>query len=750
MNKNIYDIKEDSVSIEGKPWNDPTLQQLAWKNIYITQKMIDYWQPFLDRGETLFNMYDGKIIDDTRRAIYEDIEDKIVIEPPIMKAAIRALLGHAIQSRKSGAIGVEEGDLEDSPDNADEIETIDICLKHLEKKTKEQVKIRDAVHDAMVSCYPNVLLYQKRKPTGDNPLKYGLVHPAWNSCVFGPINTREPDLSDVTELVYMHQYTMGQLAEMYPDQKENLREHWGHKKLDDTQLASIMEWDDNFTAVDLGYITSIYNAAYGNLYAPGGLMPTFMRLFPIKSKQEVYVNVAPDEEDDDESMHVVLPEKWSQKRKDEWVQANKDKYDGPYERPTTTLWQCVFTATGLMLSSKKHWYQNYGKLPATIFVPCLINGKPSGPAVDMAPETLRNCVARIEYLDDMRKGSGELMVVKSGAFSKDSMENLASEANKSLGVVVLDKDFQGDLNNAYKIERRQPSVAWRDYGEYEKQEMSEITRINETMQGEAAPRQSNIAKSTEISQALIVSAIYFDNFNQQWENHQNLKLTMIPHNYDESMMEVEAYFEKEDATKKTTLNIPQYDNEGETVNYVNDVTSHRYRWMVSPVDDSPSAKSRYMQDALMIINGSAGPLMQSDQSGKLLASFWSALDNPILKEAGKRLGADMEERAKSQAQSEQATADAQSKAEMMKAEATLEKAKKAGVNLSFTGENFAQYPNLLSLYQQLINAQPPMSQPQVPQGEPTLPQGMPPAPPVSGVSDMQAAPADLAVPQPQQ
>ena len=251
------------------------------------------------------------------------------------------------------------------------------------------------------------------------------------------------------------------------------------------------------------------------------------------------------------------------------------------------------------------------------------------------------------------------------------------------------------------FKERKPSTAWRDYGEFEKQEMNDITRINETMQGETAPRQSGIAKSSEINQALIVSAIYFDNFNQQFENLQNLKLSMIRYIYDEAMMRVDGYFEQGNVTKSTVVNQPVHDSNGDKIGVFNDVTSARYKWMVSPVDDSPSAKSRYMQDALMIINGSAGPLMQSDPTGKLLSSFWAALDNPILNEAGRRLANDMQIQQQNMSEQQKQKAIQEAQVEMTKAMADMERAKKAGMSLSFTGEQLAKYPSLLQLYTQI-------------------------------------------------
>ncbi|RPI97630.1 MAG: hypothetical protein EHM32_01100 [Spirochaetales bacterium] len=104
MISSIYDIREDEIKIEGKAWDDEDTRRLAIKSLLITKKMVDYWEPFLQRGDELFKKYEGEIISDYQRAIYEDIEKKIVIEPPIMKSPIRALLGHIIKNRKSGAV----------------------------------------------------------------------------------------------------------------------------------------------------------------------------------------------------------------------------------------------------------------------------------------------------------------------------------------------------------------------------------------------------------------------------------------------------------------------------------------------------------------------------------------------------------------------------------------------------------------------------------------------------------------------
>jgi len=700
--QSIYDIREDKINIDGKDWHDEEVQQLAFKSLYITQRMIDFWTPLIQRGEELFRIHDGKILDDMQRATYEEIEDKVVIEPPITKSPIRALLGQVIKARKSGTITTEEGDLDTPFDNPNEIASVNITLKDLEKKTKEQVKIRDAIHDALITCFPNVLMWQKRRPTGDNPLKYSLVKLPWNSCVFGPINIREPDFSDINELIYYDLRSMADLIEDFPDSEENLTDHWSNNKVDDKLICSIMHWDNTQDARDINYLKAIIDAAQTNIRGPGGLVPTFQRLFKIKTKQEVWVNTAPSSDDEENSDHVIIPSTWGEKRKQEWIDTHKQQYEGPVEREIVTLWRTVFTSTGLVLNNEKHWYQDCGKIPATIFVPCMLNGTPSGPMLDMKPEALRNCIAQIEYLDDMRKGGGQILITKEGYLTKQSAENITEEANKSLGVVILSKDSPADIGTAYRIEKREPSKAWREYGEFAKSDMIENTRLNEAMQGESNPRQAAIAKENEIAQALVVSALYIDNFNLQWENHQNLKLSLLPYIYDESMMIVEGYDEEQKSSMQAMLNIPQYDNAGEKTSVINDITSKKYRWKVSPVDDSPSAKSRMMQDALIIINGAFGPLKQADPSGSFLAKFLLAMDNPILNKAGKLLADDAKVQQEQMSKTEQEKVKQEAAVKMMKAQAEMEKAKKAGVSFAVTGEQLAQYPNLMQFYLQLL------------------------------------------------
>jgi hypothetical protein len=697
ISASIYDIEENKIKIENKPWDDPEIRQLAVKSLFVIKQMVDYHKPFLDRGQELFDKYDGDILDEYQRSVYEDIEHKYTIEPPIMKSPIRSLLGHIIKGRKSGEIIVEEGDYDDPNDSINEIQTMNITLKDFETKTKEQLKIRDAIHDSLVACYPNFLVWEKCKPLYDYPLKFKLVKLPWNSCVYGPINVNEPDLSDIKELVYFDLRSKADLMAEFPKMKAQIESFWKNEHVDENMISAAMNWNTDANADDIEKLRSIINAANHDMRVHG-LVTVYKRMYPVETTAEVFIKIS----DADGETHVILPENWSDERKEKWAEDHKNEYEGPFETDTTVLWTTILTEGGLVLSNKMHWYQEGGKIPGTAFVPCMLNGKPSGPAVDMSAEVLRNCIAQIEYLDDMRKGNGLLAMIRAGAV--DNIENLPEEACKSFGVGVISKDFPGSVQDAFATIQRSASAAWRDYAEFTKQQMYDNTRLNETMQGEFAPRQAAIAKENEIAQALITNALYMDNFNYQWENFQNVKLSMVPRAYDETMMIVEGYDENEHVMKRATLNIPQYNMAGEKENVLNDVTSRKYKWKVSAVDDSPTAKSRMMQEAGFVLNASSGPLLSADPSGKLLAVFLSALDNPILNKAGKAMFKDAEEKQKAAAQSEQAAAQAENQINAAKAQADLERAKKQGISFNFTGEQLAQYPGLLQIAAQIQQA----------------------------------------------
>lgn len=725
---NPLSIREDQVRILKKAWDDEEVRALWGREMILFGKVRDYWQYYIDRGRKLQDYYSGKIFTDAQRAVYEDVEEKICVEPRIMKSPVRAFVGNLIKSRRSGQISSESGDLENPNDSQAEIEVIDAVLKAIERKTEEKYIIRDAIHESSVACYPVVTPFEKAGPD-DGPCcgGYKLSAYPWDSCVFGPITFK--NTGQINEWFRLEFRSVGQLIENFPEMEKQIRSHFQSKKnLDRELLSSISAWSDDLSSEVRDQLYNIVNAGEVQLTQVNGLVPCIEHLFPIKRTEEVWINIF----DNSGLDYKVKPKTWSDARWDAWLQENGSVYRGPYERPIRTLWSTVFTTTGLVLENERHWYQECGKLPGTIWVPAVLFGVPTGPTEDMADDTLANAVAETEYLHDIRTGSGKLLAVIEGTVK--NLDSLATEASKSLGVVVLDKKVQNPQSAIMEMVRN-PNKMYKEYAEQRKAAMIESTRINESMQGQVAPRQAAIAKNLEIAQAFIVLAIYIDNFNQQWERHQNLKLSMIPY----CCTEHDVYQIMDETTNQpmqVEVNSPAettIDENGEVVvtRVVNDITSRQYRWSIKPVDDSPTAKEQAMQEALVFINAASGPLIAADKSGKFFARVLAAMPNIFLNQAGKALLQDAEANSKAQSEADQQQTLREAQIALTKAQADMERARKAGTSVSISGEDLVQFPQLLPIIEQLQSAQPPQ-----------------PAPPTAQPQTMAAPTPDMGMMQP--
>jgi hypothetical protein len=150
------------------------------------------------------------------------------------------------------------------------------------------------------------------------------------------------------------------------------------------------------------------------------------------------------------------------------------------------------------------------------------------------------------------------------------------------------------------------------------------------------------------------------------------------------------------------VNAPsEYDAEGNVSSVVNDLTAHRYRWKVNPVDDSAIAKVRSLEEALVFLNGAAGPVLQADPSGTLLAELMQATSNTMLMKAGKKMAELAQASQQSAAQSEQQKTAIDQLVKIAKARSDLLRAQKHGNMTTFAAENLEDYPDLKGLWLQL-------------------------------------------------
>ena len=102
-----------------------------------------------------------------------------------------------------------------------------------------------------------------------------------------------------------------------------------------------------------------------------------------------------------------------------------------------------------------------------------------------------------------------------------------------------------------------------------------------------------------------------------------------------------------------------------------------------------------------VINATAGPLTAIDKTGKFYAKFLLAMPNKILKDAGKEMAKDAQLQSQQQSQLEQQQVLMEAQREMLKVQAEIEKAKKAGLNISVSGEDLATYPHLYAFVQSM-------------------------------------------------
>jgi hypothetical protein len=689
----VMNVREDEVKIEGKSWEDDGVKLLAAKKVLQFAKTAEYWGRLLRRGRKLENYYNGKIFTDFQRAGYEDAGD-IVMEPAVMKAPIRALVGQVLKSRKSGQVTTERNTAADAEGSEEEIATLNVVMKNMENRTEEEYRIKEAISSAYVSCYWNVLMFERCSPSRDGDgVRFKMTHLPWNSCVFGPQTIREPDGSDIKEMFYSDLRTMADLIDNYPEMEKQIADHFRIEEYSDARmLSSISQWE-GMSGEERDTMYDIVAGAESGKRAPGGLAQTVMHLFPIKRKDLVWVNIF----DETGETFEMRPPEWDDERWAKWVQENSAVYAGPVERETVTLWMTVFTTSGLVLYNGPHWYQENGSLPCSFWLGSVEANDPSGPAVEMADDALAIAVGETEHLKDNRNGGGRYAAVKEGAIK--NIENLKSEATSSFGVAIVDKGVP--ISEAIHEFVRRPNDNWGSWTDRRKAMMFENSRINETMMGQVAPRQSAVAKQFEIDQALTVNATYIDNFNRAWERHQNLKLKMIAYLYTEWEL-IEALDADTGEMMSVEVNAPaEYDMAGNVVSVINDLGSHRYKWIGSAKDDSPSAKARNNEDALTIINAAAGPLSGADPTGGLFAMFLQSSENPMLQKYGKALAEISRQSQQAAGAMEQQKMEIDRIAKISKAKSDLLRAQKHGVMMNFAGEDIQNYPALYQLYIQL-------------------------------------------------
>lgn len=686
-----YDISEDQIKIEGKSWDAEDTQVLWARHSTICDGMDQYWAPMVERGKKVFDYAKGKIYSAKELKYLRVTEDKYPVQPRLIEPRIYALAGEIMKGRKSGSITVEGGSLDNPSENATKVSIANVLMSDMERDFKERRLTKDLLKDGLISCYPVWAWIEKGLPSkGEGVLNATLL--PWDSTAVAPFNFRYPE--DITCVKFRSFIKEAELIDKYPGMKSQIMAHrQGIASKDSSQLTSIEDWG-GISSSDRSRLQAIAATGQFSLGVPNSFYVVDHRVFVIYRKELIAVN--PENPDD---FHIRPPD-FSE---DEWYTFidNRRKNGVEYiedERKVRCLWSTVGTTSGLMLENKKHWYQKNGRMPGAPFWPAMLDGETVGPGEKMLDKTLMAACADTEFLDEVRKGSGSVWLLRSGVIK--NITSFQSEVSKNNGALFIQNDFPGNMDQAAKNVQRQPNESTLKYGQQIRAELDDETRINSAMTGQNEPNQAAIAKSMELTQGLMAQSEYVENFNAWWEMFQDLKASLIPFKYQLPDV-IEIIDEKTGMPVETSINQSETDITGEIVGVVNDLSSAEFRFKITQIDDSPSAKEAERQQAIIFLNAVPGPLAAIDPSGELLAYMMGAMPNRLLQQVGKRLLAKAQERAQGQQQAEQQAQMMEANERLMKLKNEAEKIKASKASISLTGEQLVQFPELFNLLQSI-------------------------------------------------
>ena len=686
----LRDYDEVGVDIINKDWKDEDVFQIWAKNMLIVERMRDYWKKYIERGKTCFDFYRGEIFDDATREILRDIEDKFPVEPNKMKAPLNSLIGELMQGRRSGRIVTEGGSLSSPSRKSAETMTVNMILKHMERRWDEKKIQGDMLQDGMIACYP-VWAWFEPTPLSDIPEK-GPYHPKvlpWDSVFPSPFNFRSPVGKDITGMARFQYMSPEQLQDMFPEQEDVIQDYLnetrGRMKTDKLNFDHIDNWQMSFDAEQRQNIIFYAMTGINELMAPDGYFGVWERNFQVRMDEVVAIDVF-----NTENIEIRPPE-WEERRWQQFLASKAESQNTKFVesiRPVKILYTTVVTTCGMVMYNEPCWFQENGILPGVPLIPAMIDSIPEGPAKDMLSDQLAIAVAATEELDDYRKNTGSITVAREGSI--ENIDDLPEELNKQHGFVSI-KEEAGPISSVIQEWKREPRNNFGEYEQKRERSMRETTMINPAMMGQSQPDQSGRAKNVEIARALITQSVYIDNWNAWVREWNNLRLRLMPYIYDTYDV-IEIDDQAAGTTQTQQINVPIVDMNGDTTGVVNDLTSHRYSWVMTEVDDSPTAKEWEYRQAIVFLNSVPGPVVNADPSGKLLARFMLAMPNRFLNDAGQALAQDAQMRVQAQTEAERREELAKLQETMARLQIDAERVSKQGVNVSLTGQDLASFP----------------------------------------------------------
>lgn len=683
--RDIDDLPESEISLEGRFSDDPKVRKWWCKNQLLFKALCDFNRPMVVTGKQCMNYAHGEIFDQGTKDIYEKIQNKICIEPRILKIRMNSAVGMLLKARRKGKV------VSESKDGAEEIYLANAILKFVEKEIKEQFLLTKMLFNGCVTAYPQIMLFDRCVTSYNDPLGGMDVHVLpWDSVVMNKMD--ETDGSDITDLMWIARKSKSELIDENPDREDDIKHHF--ERMDDNYTGYGENYDsisglsiDDARNLDYNIVTGLTN------YRIDGKLLCINRL----CTQKVKAKVATLKDDGAETTdYQIIPPQWDKKRVEEWA-AEHPEYKF-FDKEVKLLWQCRWTSCGLALVNEPHFFQESDSkgnpiMPIAAFVPQIIDGKPSGPGPDDRSLVLMKAIAETEQLHDVRTGSGDVLAYKAG--SVINADDLPTELSVGNGILQIDgEECPGAIEDSVKFLKRTPNTVYGEYSTRIDNMLVQTDSISPSVLGQVtSDRYSGASKEADLAAVGIGYSIIAENMNKTVERIKNIECAMIPYCFTEE--QVLRVTDDDTGTEvEVTVNETEYDAEGDAHILANDLTSAKWRWRLTDGDDSPTAKQAELNEMIIFWNTTAPVLIEADESLMTLASVLMSMSNKMAKHVGKVIADKAKVNAEQMSQQKMMETIATIEEKKAKGDAAMVKAKRSGFSFSITPDDLARIPGL--------------------------------------------------------
>lgn len=623
-------------------------QNLWTKGMLRYQAFSRFWRPRIVLGRKCARYNNRKIFTEAQKEYYEKELHKIVVEPQEMKPVIDTLMG-VIKSRVQAGIMTMEDD--SPPQGAAAPESVNIVLKWMENEIGMQ-SIKDrALRDGLVVGFPQCVWFDRVGVMDglSHELRATLLR--WEAALPSP--RFEDHLGrDIEELIQIRKYTKAEMYEIFPERVSAFKEAEYDEKENPGYFSTLMrhEQDGNADSRASWIYDMVINSSW-NSHA--GYFTVIQDTFPVKHEQRIYY-------DPDAKRAVVIPRNWNEDRKKRYLNSHPE-FSTSMRRKIKTLWNRVISTDGFVWYNGPHWYQwreaegsdrERVCLPCSWFIPDYVDYNPAGKGEDMLPYVFNMAIAETEGLDEVRKGSGTLMVYAEGGVRRPS--RVKHELSQPVGVIVAKRHV--DPSKAVMVERRTPTDVFFQYGDRMRDQLQDVHNVQPAQMGEAGGRQSAKAKDMEIQQGIMPQTPYVVSYSYFDLSVANRIVSFLPM----VMNQHQIIQIKDEFGESQSVEVNQMDFlNGQAEIIANDLTSARYRMVAIPGDTSKTSREQQMRQFFEMLEAIGNTVLQMQPvfMAQTLASF----PNIYMKQAGRY----MLQAAQAQAQSEGQQADREAQLELM-------------------------------------------------------------------------------------